>query len=172
MRELGIIFALILMVSGCAEMQSVNPFRPSSTALETAGKLASPSTSRADRNRLIATVKTRYDDNPSAENLLALIVVYAIPGQEQSSNQKALALLNKLDMDKLSPHSRQLADWLSSDVTYRESLERNNAQLGDQLANTRRALARAREKIDILTRIEQTIGPSPELEKDHGGQQK
>lgn len=172
MREHGIIFALVLMISGCAEMQSVNPFRPSSTALETAGKLASPSTSRAERDGLIADVKARYDKDQSAENLLALIVVYAIPGQEQSSNQKAMALLNKLDMDKLSPHSRQLADWLSSDVTYRESLERNNAQLGDQLAITKRALARAREKIDILTRIEQTIGPSPELEKGQRGKQK
>lgn len=172
MREFGIVLALALMVSGCAEMRSVNPFRPAGTALETAGKLASPSTTRADRNQLIATVKARYDENPTPENLLALIVVYAIPGQEQSSTQKALALLNKLDMDKLSPHSRQLADWLSSDVTYRESLERNNAQLGDQLANTKRALARAREKIDILTRIEQTIGPSPELDKGHEGKKK
>ena len=172
MREHGIIFALVLTISGCAEMQSVNPFRPTSTALETAGKLASPSTSRAERDGLIASVKASYDKDPSAENLLALIVVYAIPGQEQSSNQKAMALLNKLDMEKLTPHSRQLADWLSSDVTYRESLERNNAELGDQLTITKRALARAREKIDILTRIEQTIGPSPELEKGQGGQQK
>ena len=172
MRELGVIFALVLMISGCAEMQSVNPFRPAGTALETAGKLASPSTTKADRKQLIATVKARYDENPTAENLLALIVVYAIPGQEQSSNRKALALLNKLDTDTLSPHSRQLAVWLSSDVTYRESLERNNAQLGDQLANTKRALARAREKIDILTRIEQTIGPSPELEKGQEGKKK
>lgn len=160
--------ALTLLVGGCANLASVNPFRPPDVALDTAAALIAPDKTPDQRRELIEQVESRYDADPSDENLLALAVVYAVPGQAQSSTKRALELLDKLDTAKLSRRSRQLADWLGSDVAYRDSLERSNRQLGDQLAAMKEALARAREKIEILTRIEQTIGPAPQLRQNPG----
>ena len=155
---------VVLLLAGCADLQSVNPFQPRDTALEVAGTLVSPDNTPAQRKRLVDEVNRRYKEDPSSENLLALAVAYAVPGQQQSSTGKALALLDKLDTSKLS----RLANWLGSDVAYRDSLENSNKQLGEQLADLKEALARAREKIEILTHIEQTIGPAPQLEQNPG----
>ena len=166
------IFALlvVLLVGGCSSLNLVNPFSGPDTALMAAGSLTSPDLPDKQRKKIIEAVKLAYNEDPSAENKLALAVVYGIPGERPSSTHKALMLLNGLDTGKLSHRSKLLAHWLSSDLTYRESLEHSNAQLGDQLDSLKKALARAREKIEILTHIEQTIGPAPGPDQSSGGQ--
>lgn len=170
MPERRLFLFVLLLLGGCANLSSMNLFRHDGTALDAAGELVSPRTGPAKRAQLIDKIKARYHEDPSPDNTLALAVVYAVPGQPQSSNTRALALLNQLDTSKLTRASRLLADWLSNEVAYRDSLEHSNARLGNQLTSLKEALARAREKIEILTRIEQTIGPAPQLDQNQGDQ--
>lgn len=171
MPDRRLMLVVILLLGGCANLREFNLLGRDNAALNAAGELVSPNSTAARRQKLITEIQTRYNEDPSPENTLALAVVYAVPGEPQSSNTRALALLNKLDTGKLTRQSRLLADWLSSEVAYRDSLEHSNDKLGGQVASLKAALARAREKIEILTRIEQTIGPAPQLEQNQGDQQ-
>lgn len=170
MPERRLIYLMLLLLGGCASLGSVNPFSQRSTALDAAAEMVSPNTPKAERKQLMEQIRASYNQDPSPENTLALALVYAVPDQAQSSNAKALALLNRLDTRKLSRQSRLLANWLSSEVAYRDSLLHKSANLGKQLISLKRALAQAKEKIQILTHIEQTIGPSPQLDQTSGGQ--
>jgi hypothetical protein len=170
LRPVFLSLALALaLLAGCADLKTINPFRPQDSSLDMACSLASPDKTAGERRELVTRIETRYQQNPRPDNLLALAIAYAVPGQEQSSTRKALDMLDKLDTGKLSRSSRLLADWLSSDIAYRDSLEQSNSRMSGELARMGEALRRAREKIEILTRIEQTIGPEPQIEQGTGG---
>lgn len=161
----------VLLLGGCANFGFIPRLQHQDGALAIASKLTSPDITQTQQANLVEDVNTRYSEDPSAEHLLALALVYAVPNQPQSSLAKALTLLDKLDTSKLTPGSRYLAKWLSSDLAYRDSLERSNTKLGSQVADMaamKAALAQARNKIEILTRIEQTIGPTPQLDQSPG----
>lgn len=164
-----ITFSLLALVSACANLEKVNPFQAQRSALDIACALVSPDITDIKREHMVAEVQAKYDEDPSPENTLALAMTYAVPGQKQSSTRKALDLLDKLDTRKLSRQSELLADWLSAEVAYRDSLEHSNTNLATELATMKDALDRAQEKIEILTRIEQTIGPAPQYQRNTGG---
>lgn len=170
----------LLLLSGCAHFgparQQHHRLSPAATcthpkpamtvtrqnpALTIASMLLSPHETNAARHRLIATVQRRYHKHPSAENQLALAVVYAVSDQGQGSDRKALALLNKLDTRHLSYSSRTLARWMSSMMRHRDKLEQGNAALEQQLDSTKESLANDRKEIKTLARIESKIGPAP-----------
>lgn len=145
----------------CADAKLKRPANHHDWALTVADKMLSPDTTPITRRHLIAAVKARFNEDPSADNRLALAVVYAVSGQAQTSNRKALALLDKLDVGQLPYRPRLFARWLSEDVRYRASLEESNVKLGNRLGTVRQTLARERRKLQSIARIESTIGPQP-----------
>lgn len=153
-----IYLAVALSLIGCAQLQALPPFTDRQLALRVAYQLTDPDLAEGDRTELVTSVHTRYEQRPNNENLLAVAVTYGIPGQTFSSTDIALEFLDKIDMTKLSASSRKLADWLKLEYQYRQELEASNGALAMSLENSQRALERAREKIQILTRIENTIG--------------
>ena len=163
--------SIILLVSGCANLKAINPFDDSRSPLPVAHKLISQSIAPAERKRLVREVRDRYARHPTDENLLAAAVTYSVPGQPDASTTRVLAMLDRLDMSQLSRQSRMVAEWLGNEMAYRESLEKDNEVLSRERRALKDALARAKEKIDILTRIEQTIGPAPQLKPDDQGDQ-
>lgn len=163
------VLLVTLVLAGCANLQAINPFDESRSPLTVAHKLVSSAYTPAERAALVKLVRTRYASNPTDENLLCAAVTYAVPGQPDASTTKVLALLDQLDTSRLSRHSQLVAEWLSSEMAYRESLEDDNKSMSEENRTLKDALARAKEKIEILTRIEQTIGPAPQLKTDVQG---
>lgn len=153
-----IFLVAVLSVTGCAQLQSLPSLTDRHFALRVAHQLTEPDLTEGQRTQLVTSVHTRYEERPNNENLLAVAVTYGIPGQAFSSTDIALEFLDKIDMEKLSASSRKLANWLKVEYQYRQELEANNGALTMSLENSQRALERAREKIQILTRIENTIG--------------
>ncbi len=64
-----------------------------------------------------------------------------------------------MEEKSLTNSQRHIREWLSPNLKYRLALRESNEELRQEMQAVRNALARAREKIEILTRIEETMGP-------------
>lgn len=117
-----------------------------------------------ERNELATSVLAEFEQEPTDENILRLAIIRSLPGHYLSSDEEALVLLESLNNEMLGKSRRSIVEWLGPNLKYRLALRESNKELRDELHSTRSALQRAREKIEILTRIERTMGPNPEVE--------
>lgn len=117
---------------------------------------------REERDRLAKTVLAEYKTESSDRNMLRLAIIRSFPGHDLHDDEEAIVLLESLDNQGLSKSERRLVDWLDANLKQRIALRELNSALREDLSSVQSALDRAREKIEILTRIEQTMGPNSE----------
>lgn len=117
---------------------------------------------RKERDRIARAVLAEYKIEPSDRNMLRLAIVRSFPGHDLHDDKEAIVLLESLDHQDLSKSEQRLVDWLDANLKQRIALRELNSALREDLSSVQAALARAREKIEILTRIEQTMGPNAE----------
>lgn len=157
-----------LLLSACSQLP-IDSLWTDRTPLYIAAQLASD-LPMEDKNALVDRVHAEYQSNPSNRNLLSVAVSHAIPGNKLSSTTLGLEFLGKVEVEDLDPRSQQFARWLNRELAYRLELEHENLEMARTVEETRAALARAQEKIEILTRIEKTIGSAHEAGIDDTGQ--
>lgn len=117
---------------------------------------------REDRDRLAASVLAEYEDNPNDTNMLRVAIVRSFPGHELHDDKEALVLLESVRDQELSKSEQRISNWLDANLKQRVALRELNSALREDLQSAQQALEKAREKIEILTRIEQTMGPNSE----------
>ena len=158
---------LLVSLGGCANFGGLKdslPFWKRETTLSLVSRMETLS-DPGDRKQLAQSVKARYREKPTAENALRLAIILSLPGQDFSDDGQALVLLEGIDPKTLSPADRRISSWLGLNIKYRLALRQTNKELHTDLKSTHKALERAREKIEILTRIEKTMGPNPEKDE-------
>ncbi|MBD3649131.1 MAG: hypothetical protein HUJ31_17160 [Pseudomonadales bacterium] len=165
MKRRWLLVCLLITLTGCNSMrwqQTVDAWMRAGPLelVEQMSELDTPE----ERNRLAGAVQAELQQNSTDENILRLAIVRSLPGHYLSSDAEALVLLESLNEDALRESSRRIAHWLGPNLKYRLALRESNEDLQDELQSTQSALKRAREKIEILTRIERTMGPNPEVE--------
>lgn len=159
-RQLTMYSLAALVLTGCAQLPRLNELvSPSPLTIVTRMQALEDT---KERNRLAQSTLDRYERSRSTENTLRLALVRSLPGHELSDDAEALVLLEALNEHNLTASQRRLRTWLQTHLKYRLALRDTNGELRKELRAANSALTRAQEKIDILTRIEQTMGPSSE----------
>ena len=151
---------LCWLIHGCDSLQSVtNPIDLIRLDQLMALHESMASADLETKQSIAIEVIGRQTEPLNTQDTLKRAIVKAVPGHSFSDNNGALLLLQKLEPQALSISERRVWEWLSSQLHYRLALQGNVEELNRTVSSLREALSRAEEKLEILTRIERTVGP-------------